>query len=63
MLSYNLFFRWPLVQMAMGGYSFLIFSAVLLLCWLFNYFKLPETKGKEIAEITALFRSDESTEN
>ena len=41
---------------AMGGYGFLVFAVLLLLFWLFTYFKVPETKGKSISEITALFQ-------
>jgi len=47
---------WPSMVSAMGGYGFLVFAVLLLLFWLFTYFKVPETKGKSISEITALFQ-------
>ena len=35
---------------------FVIFAALLLVFFLFAYFKVPETKGKSFEEIAAAFR-------
>ncbi|NXT20140.1 GTR2 protein, partial [Syrrhaptes paradoxus] len=39
-----------------GSYVFVIFAALLLIFFLFAYFKVPETKGKSFEEIAAAFR-------
>lgn len=39
-----------------GPYVFAIFAGLLLLFFLFAYFKVPETKGKSFEEIAAVFR-------
>ncbi|NXT85406.1 GTR2 protein, partial [Zapornia atra] len=39
-----------------GSYVFVIFAALLLVFFLFAYFKVPETKGKSFEEIAAVFR-------
>ncbi|XP_074734608.1 solute carrier family 2, facilitated glucose transporter member 2 [Strix uralensis] len=39
-----------------GPYVFVIFAALLLVFFLFAYFKVPETKGKSFEEIAAVFR-------
>ncbi|XP_055892591.1 solute carrier family 2, facilitated glucose transporter member 3-like [Biomphalaria glabrata] len=64
--------RWPLIicvvlQMSqqfsgiiaksLETYSFLPFSVMLLLFFIFTYMFVPETKGKSISEITQLFKS------
>lgn len=38
------------------GYTFLLFSALLFIFYLFTYYKVPETKGTTIEEITAIFQ-------
>ena len=38
-----------------GGYTFVIFTVLLALFWLFTYFKVPETKGRSIVEIHNYF--------
>ena len=40
----------------MEGYVFLIFTAMLIFFWLFTYKRVPETKGKSVDEIAAIFR-------
>jgi len=40
----------------MGGYVFLIFTVLLMIFWLFTYKCVPETKGKSVEEIAAIFR-------
>jgi len=41
-----------------GGYTFGVFSALLIFFCIFTYFKVPETKGKGIDEISRLFDRD-----
>ncbi|XP_015931009.1 solute carrier family 2, facilitated glucose transporter member 1 isoform X2 [Parasteatoda tepidariorum] len=45
----------PIVS-SIGEYTFLIFSALLAMFWLFTYNQVPETKGRTVEEITAEFR-------
>ncbi|CAH0751830.1 unnamed protein product [Diatraea saccharalis] len=40
----------------LGNYVFLPYTALLILFFIFTYFKLPETKNKTIEEVTALFK-------
>lgn len=51
---------YPEIKTAIHAYSFLPFVAMLFLFWLFTFFKVPETKGKTIDEITSMFKSDVS---
>ncbi|KAG8201865.1 hypothetical protein JTE90_027345 [Oedothorax gibbosus] len=46
---------------SIGEYTFLIFTALLAMFWLFTYNKVPETKGRTVEEITAIFREKSST--
>lgn len=41
---------------ALGNYVFLPYTVLLILFFIFTYFKLPETKNKTIEEVTALFK-------
>ncbi|XP_049871014.1 glucose transporter type 1-like [Pectinophora gossypiella] len=41
---------------ALGDYVFIPFTILLVLFFIFTYFKLPETKNKTIEEVTALFK-------
>ncbi|XP_076320382.1 solute carrier family 2, facilitated glucose transporter member 1-like isoform X1 [Tachypleus tridentatus] len=45
----------PLVNI-LGDYTFIIFTVLLIIFFLFTYKKVPETKNKTIEEITATFR-------
>ncbi|KAK0065352.1 solute carrier family 2 facilitated glucose transporter member 1 [Biomphalaria pfeifferi] len=47
----------PVLQKSLETYSFLPFSVMLLLFFIFTYMFVPETKGKSISEITRLFKS------
>ncbi|XP_029357092.1 solute carrier family 2, facilitated glucose transporter member 1 isoform X2 [Echeneis naucrates] len=49
------------VEEACGAYVFVIFTVLLLLFFVFTYFKVPETKGRTFDEITAGFRRTAST--
>ena len=40
----------------MEGYVFLVFTVLLFIFWVFTYKCVPETKGKSVDEITAMFR-------
>jgi SP family facilitated glucose transporter-like MFS transporter 1 len=41
---------------ALDSYVFLIFAALLAFFVAFTWFKVPETKGKSVEEIQAMFR-------
>ncbi|KAL0158300.1 hypothetical protein M9458_046376, partial [Cirrhinus mrigala] len=45
------------VEELTGPYVFIIFTVLLLLFFVFTYFKVPETKGRTFEEISASFRS------
>jgi len=49
---------YPLIEAEIGGYTFIIFAVLLAIFYAFTYFFVPETKGKSINEITALFSKD-----
>lgn len=44
-----------------GPYVFIIFTVLLLLFFVFTYFKVPETKGRTFDEIAASFRQTAAT--
>lgn len=44
-------------QYLTGPYVFIIFTVLLLMFFVFTYFKVPETKGRTFDEISASFRS------
>ncbi|VEN58573.1 unnamed protein product [Callosobruchus maculatus] len=46
----------PSMKNALDNYTFLPFSVLLAIFWIFTYKKVPETKNKTFEEITALFR-------
>ncbi|XP_012255629.2 glucose transporter type 1-like isoform X2 [Athalia rosae] len=48
----------PSMQATLDDYTFLPFTAFLLIFWLFTYRKVPETKNKTFEEILALFKHD-----
>uniref|UniRef100_A0A8C1G2T7 Solute carrier family 2 member 1a n=1 Tax=Cyprinus carpio TaxID=7962 RepID=A0A8C1G2T7_CYPCA len=45
------------VEELTGPYVFIIFTVLLLIFFVFTYFKVPETKGRTFEEISASFRS------
>lgn len=47
---------YPPLQGLIEGYTFLIFAGLLAVFFLYTFFKVPETKGKTIQEITARFQ-------
>lgn len=47
----------PIMRDELKGFAFLIFAALLAIFWVFTFFKVPETKGKDINQITAIFES------
>ncbi|XP_028967740.1 solute carrier family 2, facilitated glucose transporter member 1 [Galendromus occidentalis] len=44
------------LKAALGHFVFLIFTAFLMFFWIFTFRRVPETKGKSVEEIAALFR-------
>lgn len=63
--NFTIALAYPPINDLIGGYTFAIFAVLLALFWLFTYFKVPETKGRTIQEITAQFRTavDEFDDN
>ncbi|XP_012944940.2 solute carrier family 2, facilitated glucose transporter member 1 [Aplysia californica] len=51
---------YPLLEKAIESYSFLPFSVMLALFFIFTFLFVPETKGKTIAEITMIFKDPSS---
>lgn len=43
-------------QQLCGSYVFIIFTVLLVLFFIFTYFKVPETKGRTFDEIASGFR-------
>ncbi|OQR79117.1 solute carrier family 2, partial [Tropilaelaps mercedesae] len=50
----------PFMQGAFGDYTFLPFTALLGLFWVFTYRRVPETKNRTFDEIASLFRQQGS---
>ena len=48
-------FSYPYLADVIGGYTFFIFTGLLVLFVLFTYFCVPETKGKTVQEIQSYF--------
>ncbi|XP_027026046.2 solute carrier family 2, facilitated glucose transporter member 1-like [Tachysurus fulvidraco] len=48
----------PYVEQLTGPYVFIIFTVLLLIFFIFTYFKVPETKGRTFDEIAAGFRQN-----
>uniref|UniRef100_H2Y404 Major facilitator superfamily (MFS) profile domain-containing protein n=1 Tax=Ciona savignyi TaxID=51511 RepID=H2Y404_CIOSA len=53
--NFTIGLAYPSINAEIGGYTFIIFAVLLAIFWIFTYFRVPETKGKNINEITALF--------
>uniref|UniRef100_A0A3B4CQH9 Solute carrier family 2 member 1a n=1 Tax=Pygocentrus nattereri TaxID=42514 RepID=A0A3B4CQH9_PYGNA len=49
------------VEQLTGPYVFIIFTVLLLIFFIFTYFKVPETKGRTFDEISAGFRQNASS--
>uniref|UniRef100_A0A0B6ZGY3 Major facilitator superfamily (MFS) profile domain-containing protein n=1 Tax=Arion vulgaris TaxID=1028688 RepID=A0A0B6ZGY3_9EUPU len=49
-------YTFPHLQRALGNYTFIPFSVLLLLFWLFTYFYVKETKNKTFQEVSASWR-------
>ncbi|XP_052285772.1 solute carrier family 2, facilitated glucose transporter member 3-like [Dreissena polymorpha] len=49
-------FVFPILQKNIKAYSFIPFVAFLGFSWMFTFYQVPETKGRTIEDITALFR-------
>ncbi|KAI5095657.1 solute carrier family 2, facilitated glucose transporter member 1 [Silurus meridionalis] len=50
------------VEQLTGPYVFIIFTVLLLIFFIFTYFKVPETKGRTFDEISAGFRQNAGSE-
>ncbi|KAI8126004.1 Glucose transporter type 1 [Lucilia cuprina] len=53
----------PSMKTALENYTFLPFSVMLAIFWIFTYKKVPETKNKTFEEILALFRHGNGSNN
>ena len=53
---------YPHISKAIGGLSFLIFGAIILISIVFVYFCVPETRGKTITEVQEYFDDKNSFE-
>ena len=51
-----------MIEAEIGGYTFIIFAVLLAMFYAFTYFFVPETKGKSINEIAALFTKNSADE-
>ncbi|CAG5125327.1 unnamed protein product, partial [Candidula unifasciata] len=56
--SFVVGFVFPSLQEALKDYTFLPFTVLLVLFFLYTYFVVPETKGKTFEEVTALWRKN-----
>ncbi|XP_067653598.1 solute carrier family 2, facilitated glucose transporter member 1-like [Haliotis asinina] len=48
----------PQMQKGLMSYSFVPFTVLIILFWIFVFMFLPETKGRTIEEITSIWRKD-----
>ena len=48
-------FTYPLLDKLIPGYTFFIFGGFCFISIIYTWFYVPETKGKEIAEIQKMF--------
>lgn len=46
----------PPINGVLGSYTFLVFTAINAAFWVFTFYKVPETKGKTVDEVTAVFK-------
>ncbi|KAL4221556.1 Solute carrier 2 [Mactra antiquata] len=56
--NFSVGLAYPFLQEKINAFSFIPFIIFLGIFWAFTLFKVPETKGKTIDEITALFKTD-----
>ncbi|XP_059170673.1 glucose transporter type 1-like [Physella acuta] len=56
--SFLVGFVFPSLQAGLKNYTFLPFTVLLVLFFIFTFYKVPETKGKTFDEVTALWRND-----
>uniref|UniRef100_F6TVX8 Solute carrier family 2, facilitated glucose transporter member 1-like n=1 Tax=Ciona intestinalis TaxID=7719 RepID=F6TVX8_CIOIN len=56
--NFTIGLAYPSINAEIGGYTFIIFAVLLAIFWIFTYFRVPETKGRSINEITALFQPE-----
>lgn len=52
------FFTFSMLQKALGDYTFVPFSVLLLLFVLFTFFFVPETKNKTFEEVSGMWKKD-----
>jgi len=51
-------FTYPILDNAIGGYTFFIFGGFCFISVIYTIFYVPETKGKEISDIQRMFMSN-----
>nr|QZU27267.1 GLUT-1 [Onchidium reevesii] len=58
--SFTVGFVFPNLQESLQDYTFLPFTGLLVLFFLFTFFFVPETKGKTFEEVSALWRTKDT---
>ncbi|XP_046555295.1 solute carrier family 2, facilitated glucose transporter member 1-like [Haliotis rubra] len=56
-------YGFPHMQKGLISYSFLPFTVLLVLFWIFVFMFLPETKGRTIEEISSIWRKEGDKED
>ncbi|XP_048242743.1 glucose transporter type 1-like [Haliotis rufescens] len=51
-------YAFPQMQKGLGSYSFVPFTVMIILFWIFVFMFLPETKGRTIEEISSIWRKE-----
>ncbi|OWK03806.1 SLC2A3 [Cervus elaphus hippelaphus] len=51
----------PSAAFYLGAYVFIVFTAFLVIFWVFTFFKVPETRGRTFEEITRAFEGQVQT--
>ncbi|CAL1541319.1 unnamed protein product [Lymnaea stagnalis] len=56
--SFIVGFIFPTMQASLKDYTFLPFTFLLVLFFIFTFYKVPETKGKTFEQVSAMWRED-----
>ncbi|XP_005102920.2 solute carrier family 2, facilitated glucose transporter member 1 [Aplysia californica] len=61
LFSFIVGFVFPSIQEGLQDYTFLPFTVLLVLFFIFTFFKVPETKGKTFKEVAAIWEANGDT--